>query len=367
MSPPTVDIRLEDEFIIFNGTSSESVGSVLRGAFVLTFPDSLKVKSIKLTLEGKLRIFWPTVLKTAQVKSYRQRVFSHSWTFMESTQFLSQTIQAGTYTYDFMLPLSGQLPETIHSQHGGIVYTLRGVVERPAFCNNYVVEKEVVIKRYASPSNTELMHSTIVSDVWNDKLFFEIFIPTAGYGVGETIPVRFRLQPLSKELKLRGVGCLLKEYATYNSPLIGFSKTTSRLIDQSLDDFFPDQEEAWGKMLYFVVPKDPKAVQPDCETDSIVVKHKLKLKIEFEEHPKCIRIILAAVPVIIIASSVGEIFNELPRYQASFERRFSVVSLPPAYDGSVTRKSVSAGMPGIPLPNRQARGSRSGSYSVLQS
>lgn len=51
-------IHLENDMLIIRGSPEESVGCVLRGYVMLNTKETLRVKSIHLSLLGKMKIQW---------------------------------------------------------------------------------------------------------------------------------------------------------------------------------------------------------------------------------------------------------------------------------------------------------------------
>lgn len=51
-------IQLENDTLVIRGSPEESVGCVLRGHVVLNTKETIKVKSIHLSLLGKMKIQW---------------------------------------------------------------------------------------------------------------------------------------------------------------------------------------------------------------------------------------------------------------------------------------------------------------------
>ncbi|KAK9767079.1 hypothetical protein K7432_003389 [Basidiobolus ranarum] len=328
---PNVEIRLANDCLIFNGSANESAGAVLRGSLYLNLPEALKVKNISLRLDGKMKVCWddvPGVKNNA--KNETRSLINNLWTFVEAYK-KPITLGKGEYSYPFEMALSGDLPETVYTEFGTVKYKLRAIVERPTFCTNYAVEKEIVIKRFALSSSTELIQSVSIAEVWNDKLAYEVHIPSKAFGPGEKIPIHFNTLLMSEDLSLRKVSCLLKEYITYRVAGGGRCKLQTRWINRLSNMDFPKSESNWEKSLSLEIPSSSDAIQCDCMTELIHVRHKLKVKIEFRLSPGVVKAVYVGIPVVIVSGSSQEIFLDLPPYRA-IERRISMASLPPSYD-----------------------------------
>ncbi|KAK9763724.1 hypothetical protein K7432_009358 [Basidiobolus ranarum] len=328
---PIVEIRLSNECTIFHGSANESAGAVLRGSLCLLLPESLKVKSISLRLEGKMKVSWDDVPGVkASTRNETRNLIAYTWAFIEAHK-KPLTLRKGEHTYPFEIALSGNLPETIHTDFGTVEYKLKATIDRPTFCTNYTVEKDVVIKRFALPSSTELIQAVNIAEVWNDKLAYEVHIPSKAFGLKEKIPIRFNILLLSEDISLRKVSCLLKEYITYRVAGGGRCKLQTRWVNRLSNMDFPKNQSSWEKSLSLDVPFSSDVIQCDCITELIHVRHKLKVKIEFRISPGVVKAVYVGIPVVIISGSSQETFMDLPPYRA-LERCISITSLPPSYE-----------------------------------
>ncbi|ORX92045.1 hypothetical protein K493DRAFT_303629 [Basidiobolus meristosporus CBS 931.73] len=328
---PNIEIRPTSECLIFNGPAHESAGAVLRGDLKILLPEALKVKIVSLRLEGKMKVCWDDVPGVkSNPKNETRTLVSNQWTFVEASK-KPIVLGKGEHTYPFEIALSGNLPETVHTEYGTVKYKLRATIERPTFCTNYIVEKEVVIKRFALSSSTELIQSVSIAEVWNDKLAYDVHIPSKAFGPGENLPIRFNILLMSEDLSLRKVSCLLKEYITYRVAGGGRCKLQTRWITRLSTTDFTKTQSNWENQLTLEIPSPSEAVQCDCMTELIHVRHKLKVKIEFRLSPGVVKAVYVGIPVVIVSGSSQEIFLDLPPYRA-IERRISLASLPPSYD-----------------------------------
>ncbi|ORY04403.1 hypothetical protein K493DRAFT_205760 [Basidiobolus meristosporus CBS 931.73] len=344
MSSSCVEIRLPENHLILNGARSESAGCVLRGSLVLNFPGSRRVKKIWLNFSGQAQLSWNEGQYVHRAHNVKRIIVDHTWTFLDVGK-KSRTLASGQHVFDFELPLSGDIPETVRTEHGAIEYLLTAHVERPRFRTNYYSTRSVFIKRQVSSMATELMQSVVISDLWEDKLAYEFSVPYRAFGEGESITVGFRLHPLVEGLQVERVSCSLKEYVRYESNGTNSHRVHSHQICFD-EDFRPRRiTELVEKQTTLVVPKALEMIQYDCETDLIQIKHKLKAQIEVVEPNGTLTKILAAIPILIIPGSLEEALDCLPKYELgiplpSYESvvprlRLQLPSvLPPAYEPS---------------------------------
>ncbi|ORX79112.1 hypothetical protein K493DRAFT_362724 [Basidiobolus meristosporus CBS 931.73] len=316
MHSPRIEIRLPENHLILHGRPSESAGCVLRGSLVLNLPSSQRIKKISLNFSGRVRLSWPEgqcdfVQRTHSV---RRTVVDHTWTFLDATK-KSKSLSSGQHVYDFELPLSGDIPETVRTEHGAIEYELIAHVERPKFYSNYSASRDVLIKRQVPSTATELMQSVVIADHWEEKLAYEFFVPCKAFGEGESITVSYRLRPLVEGLQVQRVSCALKEYVRYESSDSSAHRINSHQICFDEDTQPRKIAELIEKETTVIVPKALEMIQYDCETDLIQIRHKLKAQIEVVESDGTVTKILAAIPILIIPGTLEDALDCLPRYE----------------------------------------------------
>ncbi|KAK9764481.1 hypothetical protein K7432_007972 [Basidiobolus ranarum] len=332
MSTSRIQIRLSENHLILNGARAESAGCVLRGSVVLNLPSSRRVKKIWLNFSGRIQLGWT---EGHHIHNVKRSIIDHTWTFLDAGK-KSKTLASGQHVFDFELPLSGDIPETVRTERGIIEYVLTAHVERPRFHTNYFATRNVFIKRQVSSTATELMESVVISDLWEHKLAYEFFVPYRAFGEGESITVGFKLHPLVEGLQVQRVSCSLKEYVRYESNDGNSHRIHSHQICFD-EDFRPRRiTEMIEKQTTLVVPKALEMVQYDCDTDLIQIKHKLKAQIEVVEPNGTLTKILAAIPILIIPGSLEEALDCLPTYELgiplpSYES-IRAPHLPPAYE-----------------------------------
>ncbi|KAK9693061.1 hypothetical protein K7432_014082 [Basidiobolus ranarum] len=335
MSPtPVLEIRLNNESIIFNGTNTESAGAVLQGILYLNLSESIKLRSVELRFEGKMRVCWDEVPGLKHHSRLETRnLLSHTWKFFESTK-KSAILEAGEYEYPFEIGIPGNLPETVCTEYGQIRYKLKGVLTRPTFCTNYQVEKELSIQRFLSP-NLNFHEPVTIAETWNDKLAYEVYISSKTFGPNENINILLHVLQLSSDIQLKKVSCLLKEYTYYRVPGKNRNKLQTRWVARdSITSFRPDEDErhSWEGVISMGIPSFGE-VHSDCRTEWIQVRHKLKCKIEFRVNDST-KAVYVSVPIMISSGSSQQLLTTLPRYEESSpDRVLSPINLdPPTYD-----------------------------------
>lgn len=174
--------------------------------------------------------------------------------------------------------MPGDLPESVQHDLGEVEYKLKAVVERPTFSMNYTDRKMLRVSRVLLPSALELTQSLVISNVWVDKLSYDISVPSKVFSMGSIIPITFALSPIALDLQVRSVSCVLKEYTTLSAD--EHSKTEGKMIKHLRDDNFNSGPDAWTKTELLPVPNcASRQVLTDSCSDLIKIKHKLKFTV----------------------------------------------------------------------------------------
>ncbi|KAF7728656.1 hypothetical protein EC973_005693 [Apophysomyces ossiformis] len=346
-------INLETEHIILHGSVDESAGVILRGSVSLDCHETTKVRSVTLRFFAKAKVGWTEGSGSHQHHYKEERtILQHEWHFMPPTRKAYQLAE-GQYKWDFELPLPGDLPESVDHPLGQVYYRLKAVAERPTFSMNYSDKRTVRVSRMMLPSSLDLTQTVMISNVWTDKLSYDISVPSKVFNLGSIIPVTYTLIPIAPDLRVRAVACSLKEYTTLSAE--EHSKTESRVIKFAREDQFTASNGPWSKTELIHVPEaEARQILTDSMCDLIKVKHKIKFTVSLVNADGHISELRAAIPVIIAAVSPEEDVNALPAYEDAWK------SLP--YDPSMVSALIAAG--GLPpsvalaIPNEAASRAR---------
>ncbi|ORZ12675.1 or S-antigen, C-terminal domain-domain-containing protein [Absidia repens] len=346
-------INLESSHIILHGSVEESSGVMLRGSVVLECHETTKIRSITLKLIGKVKVNWMEGTGSHQrLYKEEQTIVEHEWSFMpqgRKTYHLSER----HYQWDFELPLPGDLPETMHHDLGEVYYRLKAVAERPTFSLNYSDKRSLKVSRLMLPTSMELLQSVLISNVWADKLSYEISVPSKCYTMGSLLPVTFDFMPIAPDLKIKSIACALKEYLTLSTP--EHSKTESRVVKVHRDNTYQETAQHIGdsyhKTELISIPDEAsQSLMMDTANDLIKVRHKLKFTVTLINADGHISELRAAIPIIIAAISVEDDANALPAYEDAWR------SMP--YDPATISQLIASGaLPpslGVSIPNAAA-------------
>ncbi|KAL7319611.1 hypothetical protein PS15m_002733 [Mucor circinelloides] len=310
---PEFRIHLDDDQVILHGTAEESAGVILRGSIILTCHEQTKVKSITLKFMGITNVSWS---EGSHQKHYRaeRKILEKEWTFLELKKKAHHLCQ-GQYKWNFEIPLPGNLPETVNHEMGQVQYRLKAYCDRPTFSMNYVDKRAIKVTRLMLPSSLELTQSVIISNVWANKVAYDISIPSKVYCSNKSIPISFDLMPIAPHLKIKSVSCSLKEYITCST--MDHHKTEGKVINHLRDDRLSLDSTTghWAKIELLHVPSDSSLINYDMCGELIQVKHKLKFSVALQNLDGHISELRAAIPVVIAPMLPEDDDNTLPAYE----------------------------------------------------
>ncbi|CAO3585266.1 unnamed protein product [Absidia cylindrospora] len=314
-------IDLEDEPILLMGTPEESAGKMLRGVLHLNTTEPIKVKAISLRFVGKMKVSWSEGVGHHQHYYKQERnIMEHSWQFIPmatSTQKKTYSLAAGEHSFNFELLLPGDLPQSLDTEGGQVLYRLKAMVERPAFVHNIIKKRYVKVVRSMLPSEFELVQSMEIHNTWVDKMMYDIVMPSKMYALGETITMTFHISPIAPELKVRSICASLKEYCSYT--IKDNSKMDARIIHfEKLLDPFCHSAGQWSRDVTLDVPATSPLIFCDTDNEMIKIRHKMKFVISLINADGHLSELRCSVPVVVVDSVADQQENMLPAYDQTW-------------------------------------------------
>ncbi|KAI8136704.1 hypothetical protein BJV82DRAFT_638479 [Fennellomyces sp. T-0311] len=321
-------IHVESDQLIMYGTPSESAGCVLRGVLDVRVKEPTKVKGITLRFTGKMTITWTEPVSHGHERVYQDErmLINHSWTFLPKSASPHQ-LDPGCYSYEFELPLPGDLPESTHVMSFYLVqYRLKATVQRTRLLPNNTSSQIIHVSRQMLPLTPEFLEPVIVANQWTNKLDYEISIPSKTYCHGDDIPITIRVTPLVSDLRIRYLSCTFKEYMVCRATsgwFGGHSRAQGRIVYFNRDDKFgttnssdDDSFIVWSKIHTIPVPMSNHQVQCDVQNDTVRIRHKIKFVVSIENPDGHVSELRAALPVLICPTTTT---TGLPSYEEAFQ------------------------------------------------
>ncbi|KAJ1877002.1 hypothetical protein LPJ57_004179 [Coemansia sp. RSA 486] len=361
-SGPWLEIVLDKPELLVRGSFDEAAPVMLSGKLVVHLQETIRVRSLKLTFNGRVDTFVSQSAGGSSAKDEHREIVSHEWVFLEPQK---PPVMWGpeNRSFDFDLLFQGDNPETVVTALGKIRYQLQATLERTSFHGNLVATTDVPVKRGPMPGAPwalALMESIEAAGDWNQQLDYRVSVPTRSLKDSELFHTRFELEPRTKGLKLISVGVLIKEYARYYStsgePLHRFARVVARnenyisplgtcsTVPRKSDECM-DLVDATSVQIPMAIPKAYSGIQYDILTDVIEIRHRIKFLIKVRDSSMLVHSIFIAVPVSIMPVTARDDTNILPRYETALLNPGTIImrsnTLPPTYDAAISSSQPS--------------------------
>ncbi|KAF0482073.1 arrestin domain-containing protein [Gigaspora margarita] len=290
-----------------HGTPQESAGNVLRGRLVLELCEVTKIKSIKLTFQGKSKVVWQGD-STSKFQSEEKTIFQHDWIFLEQKKY--HILAPGNYNWGFELVLPGSLPETIAGcDHGSIEYKLKAIAERHSFALNLNARQKITLQR-CSFLNSEDALDTVVANTWTDRVVYDFSVDSKTLTLGDDISLSLDIKPLNQSLRVREYSCTFNECISYS---VGTHKRSiSKTLNSVRGDNLHWNDYLWTDSLKIKIPKSKTICHYDTDNSIIQITHELRLSIIFAVEDNRLVELRATLPIIITLNNDD---MELPPYR----------------------------------------------------
>ncbi|KAI9598152.1 hypothetical protein BDF19DRAFT_433652 [Syncephalis fuscata] len=329
-----VSIELQESAAVLRGNAEESVGTVLRGAVVVTVAEECRVRSISARFRGRMRLWWNKDGEPHHtVREEKRTLIERIWTFLPHGKH-SHTMRPGVYRYAFEELLPGNLPETVCVEYGKVNYQILATVERPMLHHNHTAEREVRIERHLYPIPLDWLDTCQVSDVWQHRVAYSMSIPARAVGSGDVVPIRVEWQPEREDTRVRGVIFTLVEHVQYRPNHLVIQRDqrcvaqhSEKLIDQNGSGGSGD----WSRTFFFRLPDSDyrhptHRVQCDCRTTWIRVKHRLRVHVVFEDGLGAAKV-YGIIPIVVLSQSPRNLDVDPPGYE-NYQRGALIMSAP---------------------------------------
>ncbi|RKU48625.1 hypothetical protein DL546_008929 [Coniochaeta pulveracea] len=381
------EIRLENDFIVFRGSETESSGQLLKGTVVLCLSAPLKIEDVHLRLTGTLHYAWtdskvtPTGIARDKVAPSPEIFLNHKWQPFAgigsedaSGSTRGITLGAGNYEWPFELLLPGNTCESVEGLHeASVTYKLKATVARGKLAYDLHAYKRLRIIRTLESSALEFLHSMSVENIWPNKIEYSIIIPQKAVVFGSSIPLETRFTPLLKGLDIGDITIKLVEVheihvrAHNGYPFKEHKKerqVSEWVIPMSREEYWHDMieetgQEGWLMTTTLDLPRKLGKCVQDVNVHGIKVRHKLKLVVALKNPDGHTSELRATLPVTIFISpnmpldEEGNLVNQAPQNVPVDEARGAA---PPGYGEHV----LDALYEDLPLSGMQTPGVQSG-------
>ncbi|KAE8404924.1 hypothetical protein BDV37DRAFT_246577 [Aspergillus pseudonomiae] len=209
------------------------------------------------------------------------------------------TLPPGDYEFPFSISLDSNLLETITSLGSSYrSYQVLATIKRK-WNRNVIVSKPIrIYKRFSIEDSLNWLSAlNAIDKQWDDVAQYNVSIPDVNIPFGATFPVKLRLAPLSKRIKLQALTIdvleqhelRIKAPASYSAQFnVHFlsSKQEHVIFSErhNLDGCIsPESEESdleWCITKAISLPQDLEACTQDVSSNTITIKHHVAFTVE---------------------------------------------------------------------------------------
>ncbi|KAK9761671.1 hypothetical protein K7432_013259 [Basidiobolus ranarum] len=328
-SRPLFKIQLEKStyYKSLEGTS----GVVVRGSLLFTPTFQIKVNRIFLRFQGKY-----VATSTRDIRKTEKSLIEKQWVFFSAGR-RSQTINGGSYKYDFEITLSDEFPESCKLEYGSVQYKFKAVAETSLMFSNLKDEKEVFLRQNIG-SWVDTIYQTEIHRNWRNALDINIRIPANQFKLGSVVPLAFQTRVSNDSARVVLVSCMLKEYVILRSPqAYGSSRPIIRDQDRKVGMAFAWCQRADNYENILVEIKIPaNRCTYDCSNEYVSISHKLHIRVDIKRQGN-IESISIPMPICIVPRTSCELgpaeleIEELPGYE--------MITSPPSYELATNHRS----------------------------
>ncbi|KAH7069650.1 hypothetical protein BKA63DRAFT_535835 [Paraphoma chrysanthemicola] len=301
---PVLEIKPESPFVVFYGESSESHETELRGKLVLTNPESISVRSVRITLTGTRKVSWHLT------NTVSPQPIAHKTNFLvenvnlfpvDGSKNKAHKISAGYHEWDFSFKMPSNLDQSVEGlPTNWVVYNLKASVDRGYMSKQLSASSHIRVIRTLGRDLLETMPmEQINEDIWANKLAYKITVPQKNYIVGTHITADFVLIPLRKGVEISTIKMELIEsrqlFADYAGRRISHQtdvqvavtegdmpENSANLVPTEADDADQLFDESHRFSMTLDLPKSLKNCRQSVDTENIRLTHKLRLYVNLK-------------------------------------------------------------------------------------
>ncbi|KAF7594610.1 hypothetical protein BBP40_008877 [Aspergillus hancockii] len=219
-------------------------------------------------------------------------------------------LPAGDYEFPFEIPLSGNMIETIsgpnHDYHS---YQVHGVVQR-RLNKNIIVSQPLRLYKPFTMEQSDAWMSSSIEGQCDNVVEYCISIPDVNIPFGSSFPVKFRLAPLSKDVKLGAITTKVIERhelrirasASYSAQFNVHFLSSKRDHTVFSERYEPDEyvssepDIEWCTSSMVRLPQDLASCTQQINSDTMKIYHLLALTVELKRGNGITTMIEATIP-----------------------------------------------------------------------
>ncbi|EUC46509.1 hypothetical protein COCMIDRAFT_92659 [Bipolaris oryzae ATCC 44560] len=302
---PCLEIKPDSPFVVFYGESAESHETELKGKLILNNPESMSVRSLRITLTGTRKVSWHlTNTVTPQPITQKTNFLVeelHLFPIDTGHKTKAHKINAGCHEWDFKFKMPQNLDQSVEGLPSNwIVYNLKATVDRGYMSKQLSALTHIRVIRTLGRDMLESMPmEQINEDIWANKLAYKITVPQKNYIVGTQITADFVLIPLRKGVEISTIKMELIEsrqlFAEYAGRRISHQQemqvaltegnmpeNSARTVPDGIEDVDALFDESHRFSMTLDLPKSLKNCRQSVDTENIRLSHKLRLYVNLK-------------------------------------------------------------------------------------
>ncbi|EGV60296.1 hypothetical protein CANTEDRAFT_127408 [Yamadazyma tenuis ATCC 10573] len=259
----------------------------------------------------------------------------------------------GNYTLPFSVVLPTNVSETVEGLSvGKMLYHLQCTVQKGIFDKPLVKSRYLRIFRTLHPTNLSLVDNSEINSTWPGKVEYMVCVHKKGLAMGSKVPIKIKMVPLAKGLKLKRVVCEIVQHhhvssMVESSPefenIIGTQQIYGKLTDDQLSS------DCWEFSCNYRVPSRLQELTQTCTLNHelIQVRHRLRIVIHIQNPDGRTSELRANLPVTIyISSNIGHVYGN----HAEVDPVTGVVNLSKNIDDPVFKRDRKCAMSSVNTP-----------------
>ncbi|XPS72976.1 hypothetical protein M3J09_005131 [Ascochyta lentis] len=303
---PVLEIKPESPFVVFYGEPSESHDAELKGKLILNNPESLSVRSVRITLTATRKVSWHlTNTVSPQPITQKTNFLVDNLTLFpvscSDKNAKAHKINAGYHEWDFKFRMPSNLDQSVEGlPTNWVVYNLKATVDRGYMSKQLSASSHIRVIRTLGRDMLESMPmEQINEDIWANKVAYKITVPQKNYIIGTQITADFVLIPLRKGVEITTIKMELIEsrqlFADYAGRRISHQTdiqvavneadmpaNSAHLVPSEIDEADALFDESHRFSMSLDLPKSLKHCRQSVDTENIRLSHKLRLYVNLK-------------------------------------------------------------------------------------
>ncbi|KAF2123549.1 hypothetical protein P153DRAFT_303627 [Dothidotthia symphoricarpi CBS 119687] len=300
----TLEIRPDSPFVVFYGEPSESQDAELKGKLILTNPESISVRCIRLTLTGTRKVSWHlTNTVSPQPISQKTNIHIDNITLFPigDSKNKAHKINAGRHEWDFSFKMPSSLDQSVEGlPTNWVVYNLKATVDRGYMTKQLSATSHIRVIRTLGQDLMESMPmEQINEDIWANKLAYKITVPQKNFIIGTHINADFVLIPLRKGVEIATIKMELIEarqlFAEYAGRRVSYQteqqvavsesdmpENSAHIVPHGVEEADELFDESHRFSMKLELPRSLKNCRQSVDTENIRLTHKLRLYVNLK-------------------------------------------------------------------------------------